>query len=187
MSQAIGRKLAMAGECTSYTPTISELATVQATHLLGSFKRLHITLWYDNYRGYIAHNPDKSLNVTAIVVMHTTEVLQYLGLPGSDAIAQAVPRVVAYLVRCVGLPLQRSTVPAGPIPRTRVRAPLYVPRTAVVSLNWRFFPSSELKCRTHVELLEFVRGLDCVQLKTKRIVPVLIEMKNFCALLKISS
>ena len=84
MSQAIGRKLAMAGECTSNTPTISELATVQATHLLGSFKRLHITLWYDNYRGYIAHNPDKSLNVTAIVVMHTTEVLQYLSAGCSD-------------------------------------------------------------------------------------------------------
>ena len=45
---------------------------------------------------------------------------------------------------------------------------------------------SELKCATHVELLEFVRGLECLQLKTRRIVPNLIGMKIFYALLKMS-
>ena len=70
--------------------------------------------------------------------------------------------------------------------RTWFRAPLDLARTAVVSLNWRPFLLSELKCGTHVELLEFVKGLECLQLKTRRIVPFLIDMKIFYALLKMS-
>ena len=68
--------------------------------------------------------------------------------------------------------------------RTWVHAPLDLARTAVVSLNWRPFLLSELKCGTHVELLEFVRGLQCLQLKTRWIVPFLTDMKIFYALLK---
>ena len=108
------------------------------------------------------------------------------GLPNLDAVAQAVPRVVAYLVRFVGLLLQRSTLPDGHVLRTWIRAPLYLVRTAVVSLNQRLFLLSELKCGTHVEFLEFVRGLECLQLKTRQIVPFLIDMKIFYALLKMS-
>ena len=70
--------------------------------------------------------------------------------------------------------------------RTGVCAPLDLAHTGVVSLNWRFFLPSELKCGTHVELLEFVRGLQCLQLKTRRILPFLIDMKIFYAILKIS-
>ena len=44
---------------------------------------------------------------------------------------------------------------------------------------------SELKCGTHVELLQFVGGLECPQLKTRRIVPFLIDMNIFYALLKV--
>ena len=46
---------------------------------------------------------------------------------------------------------------------------------------------SHLKCGSHVELLEFVRGLECLQVKTRRTVPILIDMKIFYALLKMSS
>ena len=45
---------------------------------------------------------------------------------------------------------------------------------------------SDLKCGSHVELLEFVRGLECLQVKTRRTVPFLIDMKIFYALLKMS-
>ena len=45
---------------------------------------------------------------------------------------------------------------------------------------------SHLKCGSHVELPEFVRGLECLQVKTRRIVPFLIDMKIFYALLKMS-
>ena len=45
---------------------------------------------------------------------------------------------------------------------------------------------SELKCGTHVELFEFVRWLECLQLKTRRIVPHLIDMEIFYAVLKMS-
>ena len=89
-------------------------------------------------------------------------------------------------MRCIGLLLQRSTVPDGPILRTWVRIPLDYARNAVVSLNWRPFLLSHLKCGSHVELLEFVRGLECLQVKTRRNVPFLIDMKIFYALLKMS-
>ena len=56
----------------------------------------------------------------------------------------------------------------------------------MVSLNWRPFPLSHLKCASHVELLEFVRGLECLQVKTRRTVPFLIDMKIFYALRKMS-
>ena len=59
-------------------------------------------------------------------------------------------------------------------------------RNAVVSLNLRPFLLSHLKCGSHVELLEFVRGLECLQVKTRRTVPFLIDMKIFYALLKTS-
>ena len=94
--------------------------------------------------------------------------------------------VVDCLVRCVGLLLPRSTVAEGPIPRTWVRAPMDYARNVVVSLNWRPFLLSHLKCRSHVGLLEFVRGLECLQVKTRRTVPFLIDMKIFYALLKMS-
>ena len=44
MTQSIRRKLAMAGECTSNAPTISEVATAQAVHLWWSFERQQIAL-----------------------------------------------------------------------------------------------------------------------------------------------
>ena len=143
MTHSIRPKPAMAGECTINAPTISAQASVQASHLWDSFERQQITLWFDNYRRYIngvdPHSPDKTLNVTAVGVLHTTELPQYHGLPGLDAVAQCMPGGVDYLVRCVGLLLQKSTVPHGPILRTRVRAPLDYARNAVVSLNWRPF------------------------------------------------
>ena len=124
--------------------------------------------------------------MTAVGVLHTTELPQYHGLPGLDVLAQRIPGVVDYLFRCVGLMLQRSTVPYAPILRTWVRAPLDYARNVVVSLNWRPFLLSHLKCGSHVELLEFVRGLECLQVKTRRSVPFLIDMKISYALLKMS-
>ena len=124
--------------------------------------------------------------MTAVGVLHTNELPQYHGLPGLDAVAQCIPGVVNYLVRYVGLLLQRSTVPDGPVLRTWVRAPLDYARNAVVSLNCRPFVLSQLKCGSHVELLEFVRGLECLQVKTRRIVPFLLDMKIFYALVKMS-
>ena len=59
-------------------------------------------------------------------------------------------------------------------------------RNAVVSLNCRPFLLSHLKCGSHVELLRFLRGLECLQVKTRRTVPFLIDMKIFYALLKMS-
>ena len=190
MTQSIRRKLAMAGECTINAPTISVQGTVQASHLWDSFERQQIALWFDNYRRHIngvdPHSPDKTLNVPAVGVLHTTEPPQYHGLPGPDAVAQCIPGVVDYVVRCAGLLLQRSTVPDGPILRTLVRAPLDYARNVVVSLNWRPFLLSHLKCGSHVELVEFVGGLECLQVKTRRTVPFLIDMKIFYALLKMS-
>ena len=190
MTQSIRCKLAMAGECTINAPSISAQARVQASHLWDSLERQQITLWFHNYRRYIngvdPHSPDKTLNVTAVGVLHTTELPQYHGLPGLDAVAQCIPRVVDYLVRCVGLPLQKSTVPDGPILRNWVRAPLDYACNAVVSLNWRPFLLSHVKCGSHFDFLEFVRELECLQVKTRRTVPFLIDMKIFYALLKMS-
>ena len=70
--------------------------------------------------------------------------------------------------------------------KTWVRAPLDLARAAVVSLNWRPFLLSELKCATHVVLLELVKGLECLQLKTRRIVLMRLTFKIFYALLKMS-
>ena len=79
MTQSIRRKLAMAGECTINAPTISVQASVQASHMWDSFERQQITLWFDNYGRYIKgldpHSPDKTLNVTAVGVLHTIELL----------------------------------------------------------------------------------------------------------------
>ena len=150
MTQSIRRKLAMAGECTINAPTILAQACIQASWLWDSFERQQITLWFDNYRRYIngvdPHSPDKTLNVTGVRVLHTTELPQYHGLPSLDAVAQRIPGVIDYLVRCVGLLLQRSTIPDGPILRMWNRAPVDYARNAVVSLNWRPFLLSHLKC-----------------------------------------
>ena len=48
------------------------------------------------------------------------------------------------------------------------------------------FLLSHVKCGSPVELLEFVRGLECLQVKTRRTVPFLIDMKIFYALPKMS-
>ena len=115
--------------------------------------------------------------MTAVAVLHTTQLPQYPGLPDLDVVAHAVPPVIAYFVRCVGLFLQSSAVPDGPVVRTWVCALLDLAGTALVSLNLRPFLLSEFKCGNHVELLEFVMGLECLHLRTRRIVPVLIDMK----------
>ena len=132
-------------------------------------------------------SPDKTLNVTAVGVLHSTELPQYHGLPGLDAVAQCIPGVVDYLVRCVGLLLQRSTVPDGAILRTWVHVPLDYAHNAVASLNRRPLRLSHLKCGSHVELLEFVKGLECLHVKTRRTVPFLIDMKIFYTRLKFGS
>ena len=46
--------------------------------------------------------------------------------------------------------------------------------------------SSELNCGSRVELLEFVRVLECLQLKIRLTVPFLIDTKIFYAMLKMS-
>ena len=56
----------------------------------------------------------------------------------------------------------------------------------MVSLNWRPFLLSHLNCESHVESLEFVRGPECLHVKTRRIVPFLIDMKIFYPALKMS-
>ena len=89
-------------------------------------------------------------------------------------------------MRCVGLLLQRSTVPDGRSLHTLVCAPMDRARNAVVSLNCRHFLLSHLKCGSHVELLEFVKGLECLQMKTRRTLPFLIDLKIFYAFLKMS-
>ena len=141
MTQSIRHKLAMGGECTRSAPTISEVATAQVGHLWRSFERQQIALWYDNYRRYISgvdpHN--NRPNVTAVAVLHTTELPQYPGLPNLDVVAQAVPPIIAYLVRCVGLLVQRSTIPDGRVLRTWVRAPLNLACTAAVSSTGGLF------------------------------------------------
>ena len=77
MTQSIRRKLAMAGECTISAPTISAQASFQASYLWDSFQRQQITLWFENYRrcinGVDPHGLDKTLNVTAVGVLHTTK------------------------------------------------------------------------------------------------------------------
>ena len=180
----------MAGDCTINALTISAKASVQASCLWDSFERQQITLWFNIYHRYIngvdPHGHDKTLNVTSVGVLHTTELPQYHGLPSLDAVAQHIPRVVDYLVRCVGLLLQRSTVPYGPVLRTWVCAPLDYACNDVVSPNWRPFLLSHLKCGSHVELFVFFTGLECLHVKTRRTVPFLIDMKMFYALLKIS-
>ena len=155
-------------------------------HLRDSKLHRGSTITVATSMGWTPHSPNKTLNVTAVGVLHTTELPQYHGLPGLDAVAQRIPGVVNYLVRCVGLLLQRSTVPDGPILRTWVRSPLDYACNVVVSLNWRPFLLSHLKCGSHVELLEFLRGLECLQVKTRRSVPFLIDMKIFYALSKMS-
>ena len=143
MTQSIRRKLAVAGECTINARSVSAQDSVQASHPWDSFVRQQNNLWFDNYRPYIngvnPHSPDKTLNVTAVGVLHTTELPLYHGVSGLDAVAQCIPGVVDYLFRCVGLLLQRSTVPDGPTLRTWVCAPLDYARNAMVSLNWRPF------------------------------------------------
>ena len=94
MTKSIRCKPAMSGECTINAPAISAQACVQASCLWDSFERQQITLWFDNYRRYIngvdPHSPDHTLNVTAVGVLHTTELPQYHGLPGLDAVAQRI-------------------------------------------------------------------------------------------------
>ena len=190
MTQSIRRTRAMAGECTINAPTISAQATVQASYLWDSFHRQQITLWFDNYCRYIngvdPRSPDKTLNVSAVGVLHSTKLPQYYGLPGLDDVAPRIPGAVDYLVRCVGLLLQRNIVPDGPILRTWVRAPRDYARNDVTSLNRRPFMLLHLKCGSHVELLEFFRGLECLQVKTRMSVPFLIDMKIFYTLQKMS-
>ena len=104
-------------------------------------------MWYDKYRRYISgvdpHNPDISLNVTAVAVLHTTKPPTYGGLPDLDAVAQAVRPVFAYFVRCVGLLLQSSTVRNGCVLRTWVRAPLDL-ACCVPQLEARFVVGIEM-------------------------------------------
>ena len=139
-------------------------------HLRDSKSHCGSTITVATSIGVDPHSLDMTSNVTVVGVLHTTKLPQYHGLPGLDTVAQRIPGVVAYLVHCVGLLLQRRTVPDGPIPilRTLVRAPLDYARNAVVSLNWRPFLLSHLKCGSHVELLEFIRGLECLHVKTRR-------------------
>ena len=99
-----------------------------------------------------------------------------MGVHPTDVATVVVIPQCNLLSRCVGLLLQRSTIPDGPM-----LGLLDLARTAVVSLNRRPFWLSELKRGTHVELLEFVRELEYLQLKTRRIVPLLIDMKIFYA------
>ena len=78
MTQSIHGNLAMVGECTINAPTISAQASVQASYLWDSFERQQVTPWFDNYRRYIngvdPHSPDKTLNVTVVGVLLTTEL-----------------------------------------------------------------------------------------------------------------
>ena len=78
MTPCIRRKLAMAGKCTINAPTISAQASVQASYLWDSFEKQQFTPWFDNCGRYIngvdPHSPDKTLNVTAVGVLHTNEL-----------------------------------------------------------------------------------------------------------------
>ena len=48
------------------------------------------------------HSPDKTLNVTAVGVLHTTELPQYHGLPRLDVVAQRIPGLLTTFFAVLG-------------------------------------------------------------------------------------
>ena len=130
-------------------------------------------------------NPTRELNASAVAVLHTTELPDFDRQPTLSELYDRVPGVVAaiqgggtLLDDRVGYLVSRT------VNREWVRCPLDLARGDTITLKWQPFTITQLQTGVHVDLIKIFDMLGVLQIQTRRVVPVCVDMKIHYALAK---
>ncbi len=132
--------------------------------LWDSMKDRQVVVWLDNwYRRRFGTDPDHndmSLNVSAMAVLHITDIPMFPGYLSLEDVLKELPDVVVKLMGAVPRLHQGvARVVAEDMRREWIRVPLDVQRVNMRSLQWLSYILTEESVGTQVDLLAILDGL----------------------------
>jgi hypothetical protein len=169
--------------------SIHQAACAAAKELWESTKDHQLVVWLDNwYRRRYGTDPqgDMSLNVSALAVLHITEIPVFPGHLSLRSLVDAVPQRVAALLRAYGrMHAGVAAVNAEPLQPAWLRVPLDVHRTGMRSLQWLPYQLTEYTVSSQADLLQILHDLHELQSHTQRVLPLLVDMDIHYRLMKL--
>ena len=190
LSRQSRRLLASTGVVKKTVPSLRSASTSAVQELWSSIKDRQVVVWLDNwYRKRFSCDPvnnDMSLNVSAMALLHITEIPMFPGYPSFGDVVNGISSV-ALLIRDAGPRVHAGVefLLENDLQRDWIRVPLDVQRTGMRSLQWMPYLLTEETVSNQLDLLAILKGLQDVQRQTQRAVPLLVDMDIHYRILKL--
>lgn len=174
------RYLSKLGIMHSKQESIRAQANQRIEHIFNSMKRRQIVIWLDNfYKRRFGVNPtvtDRSLNATAMCVLHIPKLGRYRGHMKLDELISLI-KPTASLIRAADRRLQTwiTDFISSPVQFGEIRAPLDIVRSGVKSLKWYPLTLEDKAPGGQEDLLELLSQLDEFRIHSTGQLPVLVD------------
>ena len=184
------RILGNTGAVAQNLPSLETEALTALRKLWDSMADQQVVMWLDNwYRRRFGSDPDHndmSLNVSAMAVLHITNIPVFPGYLSLEDVVKTLPVVVAKLMDAVPCLHRRVvTIVEEDMRQEWIRVLLDVQRTNMRSLQWLPYILTKETVGTQVDLLAILEGLQTVHNQTRRAVPLLVDMDIHYRILKL--
>lgn len=190
LSRQSRRILASTGVVNKNVPSLKSASSTAALNLWKSIEDRQVVVWLDNwYRKRFSCDPinnDMSLNVSAMALLHVTEIPIFPGYLSLGAVVDGISSV-ARLLACAAPRLRAGVdlILENDLQREWIRVPLDVQRTAMRSLQWLPYVLTEETVSNQLDLLSILQSLQAVHNQTRRAVPLLVDMDIHYRILKL--
>ena len=190
MSGAARRKLSYTGSCLYSAPSLSRQAGDVAAQRLDELSTSSCVVWYDNcHWKYCLPTPsgaNASLNCSVFAFLPPQRELDiFPGYPQLGSLFSKKGEIATSVVQSHHSLLANLDNALNPSLTLRdVRCPLGVKRKGVDSLQWKPLLLSPLLTGTQCDLERISKFVVSLQRKSNRVLPMLINMKNFHSVAK---
>lgn len=121
-----------------------------------------------------------------MALLHITEIPIFPGYPSLGDVLQGVHQVVSKLQAASERVLAGvATINEEDLQKEWIRVPLDVQRTGMRSLQWLPYMLTEETVSSQKDLLIILSSLESLQVRTRRVVPLLVDMDIHYRILKL--
>ena len=141
--------------------------------------------WYRRRECSDPVRPDGCLNVSAMLVLHTTAIPMYPGFPTLDDLLQRIPQTAQTIAASFHqFPRPVDALRRDPPEVQYVRVPLDVHWDSIRSLQWYPMTLADLVSSSNEDLLHIMEQCLAIQVHTRHIMPLLMDENIFYRLAK---
>ena len=152
----------------------------RVVHVANSLKQRQVVIWLDNfYKRRFGVNPthtDRSLNATAMCVLHIPRLGRYRGHMSLKELVSLV-KPMASLIRVADKRLSKwiTDLVCSPVQYGEIRSPLDITRSGVKSLKWLPLTLEDKALGGRGDLLKLLSQLDEFRQESTGQLPVLVD------------